>query len=77
MGSGERRRSRVATSIHYTMKEGKDSDTPFARSPAMVCLREEIRDTATKLLNLANLNRTVHLPTYNKLIGETALALAV
>ena len=43
----------------------------------MVCLREEIRDTATKLLNLANLNRTVHLPTYNKLIGETALALAV
>ena len=55
------------------MKEGKDSDTPFARSPAMVCLREEIRDTATKLRSLANLNRTVHLQTYNKLIGETAL----
>ena len=30
---------------------------------------------ATKLASLANLNRTVHLPTYNKLIGAAALEL--
>ena len=30
---------------------------------------------ATKLLSLSNLNRTVHLPTYNGLIREEALAL--
>jgi len=30
---------------------------------------------ATKLMSLSNLNRTVHLPTYNKLIGEEALNL--
>ena len=30
---------------------------------------------ATKLLSLSNLNRTVHLPTYNRLIREEALAL--
>lgn len=29
---------------------------------------------ATKLMSLGNLNRTVHLPTYNKLVGEAALA---
>jgi hypothetical protein len=28
---------------------------------------------ATMLTSLANLNRTVHLPTYNKLIGEETL----
>ena len=30
---------------------------------------------ATKLTSLANLNRTVHLPTYNRLIGAAALEL--
>ena len=30
---------------------------------------------ATKLMSLANLNRTVHLPTYNMLIGKEALEL--
>ena len=33
------------------------------------------RQAAARLAALANLNRTVHLPTYNKLIGEEALAL--
>ena len=31
---------------------------------------------ATKLSSLCNLNRTVHLPTYNRLIGEAAMARA-
>jgi len=31
---------------------------------------------ATKLMALANMNRTVHLPTYNKLIGEEAQKLS-
>ena len=30
---------------------------------------------ATKLMSLANLNRTVHLPTYNLLIGKATLEL--
>ena len=30
---------------------------------------------ATKLMSLANLNRTVHLATYNMLIGKEALEL--
>lgn len=36
-----------------------------------------IEKSAAKLLALANLNRTVHLPTYNKLIREASLALRV
>ena len=30
---------------------------------------------ATKIMSVCNINRTVHLPTYNKLIGEQALGL--
>ena len=34
-----------------------------------------MRQAAAGLAALASLNRTVHLPTYNTLIGEEALAL--
>ena len=34
-----------------------------------------LRQAAAKLAALASLNRAVHLPTYNRLIGEEALAL--
>ena len=48
---------------------------------ALVCTAKQllpaIKKSAAKLLALANLNRTVHLPTYNKLIREDSLALRV
>ena len=33
------------------------------------------RQAAAKLLSLGNINRAVHLPTYNRLIREEAVAL--
>lgn len=53
------------------MKDGKvDMQSRIAKvAPQVVA---DIEKTATKLMSLTNLNRTVHLPTYNLLIGEEA-----
>ena len=51
------------------MKEGKKPSLVKAFDPFV----PKIERMATKVMSLANLNRTVHLPTYNKLIGEEAL----
>lgn len=38
-------------------------------------LRPRVEALATKLMSLSNLNRTVHLPTYNRLLGVASLDL--
>ena len=56
------------------VKDGKvPVDLKFINASRALIPR--IEKAATKLMSLANLNRTVHLPTYNKLIGEEALNL--
>ena len=47
----------------------------FLTSTPAKALIPRIERGALRLRSLADLNRTVHLPTYNKLIGEEALAL--
>ncbi len=66
---------RVVTVIGRMMKEGKAPEEALIRIPAMRYMRADLEATATKLGSLSNLNRTVHLPTYNKLIVDASLAL--
>lgn len=56
------------------MKDGKPPlDVKFVNSASALVPRIVL--AATKLMSLSNLNRTVHLPTYNKLMGEESLSL--
>jgi hypothetical protein len=48
-------------------------EDPSVRAAKPLFVRLE--KLAVKLTSLANLNRTVHLPTYNKFIGIAALEL--
>jgi len=65
---------RMRTFWGRIMKDGKvPVDLKFINASRALIPR--IEKAATKLMSLANLNRTVHLPTYNKLIGEEALNL--
>jgi hypothetical protein len=63
----------VSTVIARTMKEGRIEDIAFTRNAAVKHFSKEIEATATMLATIANINRTVHLPNYNKLISEMAL----
>jgi hypothetical protein len=65
---------RMRTVVAAVMLSGQGRvlhDTRFLQ--AATPLFGRIERLATKLMALANLNRTVHLPTYNKLIGKAAL----
>lgn len=55
------------------MQSGSIASAATKIIPAMRVLLPPIEKVALKLMALCNLNRTVHLPTYNKLIGEKAL----
>ena len=63
------------TVIGRMMKEGKAPEEALIRIPAMRYMRADLEATATKLSSLSNLNRTVHLPSYNKLIVDATLEL--
>eukprot|EP00291_Cryptomonas_curvata_P026192 CAMPEP_0172174800 /NCGR_PEP_ID=MMETSP1050-20130122/13871_1 /TAXON_ID=233186 /ORGANISM="Cryptomonas curvata, Strain CCAP979/52" /LENGTH=643 /DNA_ID=CAMNT_0012846827 /DNA_START=422 /DNA_END=2354 /DNA_ORIENTATION=- len=66
---------RIRTFWTQIMKEGKvPVDMQFINAARVLIPR--IDQAATKLMALANMNRTVHLPTYNKLIGEEAQKLS-
>jgi len=66
---------RIKTFWSRIMKDGKvPVDLKFINSARALVPR--IEKAAMKLMSLSNLNRTVHLPTYNKLIGEEALNLS-
>jgi hypothetical protein len=65
---------RMRTVVAAVMLSGQGRvlhDTRFLQ--AATPLFGRIERLAAKLMALANLNRTVHLPTYNKLIGKAAL----
>jgi hypothetical protein len=65
---------RMRTIVAGVMREGQGRvlhETRFLQAAKPLFGR--IERLATKLMALANLNRTVHLPTYNKLIGKAAL----
>jgi hypothetical protein len=65
---------RMRTLLACIMQTGQTrvlQDTRFMQAARPMFVR--IEQLATKLTSLSNLNRTVHLPTYNKLIGEAAL----
>jgi hypothetical protein len=65
---------RMRTVIAALMSSGQTRVLHDTRSiQAAKPLFGRIQCLATKLMALANLNRTVHLPTYNKLIGKAAL----
>lgn len=66
---------RVGTVVSNAMKMGQIADDASKRLPPLAFLGKELEKTAIKLMALSNLNRTVHLPIYNKLIGEAALEL--
>jgi len=69
------RAQRIRTFWCQIMKEGKvPVDLQFINTARALVPR--IDQAATKLMALANMNRTVHLPTYNKLIGEEAQKLS-
>ena len=63
---------RVNALVTSIMTDGNPSGILAGISPAIV---PRIDKMAQRVLSLANLNRTVHLPTYNLVIGETALGL--
>ena len=60
---------RIESMISNIMHDGKLPDN-LALAKNIKPLVPIIDKTASKLLSLSNLNRTVHLPTYNKLIHE-------
>ena len=65
---------RMRTLVGEVMRSGQPRvlhDTRFMQ--AAKPLFDRIEKLATKLMSLANLNRTVHLPTYNRLIGKAAI----
>ncbi len=74
-----------ATRLKTAVRELMRTCGPIAQLPQRVCpflhwhgvrpLLPRIEALAIKLMALANLNRTIHLPTYNRLIGEAALAM--
>ena len=65
---------RMRTVVAALMSSGQSRVLHDTRSiQAAKPLFGRIERLATKLMALANLNRTVHLPTYNKLIGKAAL----
>lgn len=66
---------RVTVAVAHTMKAGKIPEEVFKKLPATKYMKDDIDATATKLCSIANLNRTVHLPTYNTLIREAAAEL--
>lgn len=69
------RANRIEGLIANIMYDGKiPEDTHIIKN--IKPLVPAIEETATQLRSLSNLNRTVHLPTYNKLIAEAALDLA-
>lgn len=62
---------RIIKTIQYIMKNNDfPNDINYAKDFMPMIYR-----LSTKIMSLANLNRTVHLPTYNKLIGEETLNL--
>jgi hypothetical protein len=70
------RASRIKSVVRKIMLSGSASvlgDYKFMQTASPLFVRFEA--LATKLMSLAHLNRTVHLPTYNRLIGEAALAI--
>ena len=65
---------RMRTLVGEVMRSGQLrvlQDTRFIQAAKPLFAR--IEKLAVKLMSLANLNRTVHLPTYNRLIGKAAI----
>ena len=62
---------RIESMISNIMHDGKLPDN-LALAKNIKPLVPIIEKTASKLLSLSNFNRTIHLPTYNKLIHDEA-----
>jgi hypothetical protein len=58
------------------MKFGKMPDDEDRFTTTIKPLYPLIKEAAEQTMALANMNRTVHLPTYNKVIAETARKVA-